>query len=318
MRYPFLSLLFTRKSANTFGGEAPDSWLHRVRENLTQLLLSSSSKPSAANGAPIHLVQLGRSGRPASAQGASLLTHAVVLTALILFLANGRQIYRDAALAAPPWDGSITLSAATIRSLTTARNGGSGGNNEAIPAKRGDLPPFSKLILVKPSLPVNQEARVLVAPTLFDANANATLAPTPNMGLPWMSQDTNSGGPGKGHTLGSVGGDHLGDSGDGLVGEDGGSAAYGPGFIPPQCAYCPYPTYSDDARQAKVQGSVTLRVLVGADGRAQNVRIIKGIGFGLDERAIETVRNWRFIPARDSAKRTVVSWVTVEAVFRLF
>jgi protein TonB len=63
---------------------------------------------------------------------------------------------------------------------------------------------------------------------------------------------------------------------------------------------------------------VTLAVLVGADGRAQDVRIIKGIGFGLDERAVETVRGWRFTAARDGAKRSVAAWVTVEAVFRLF
>jgi TonB family protein len=63
---------------------------------------------------------------------------------------------------------------------------------------------------------------------------------------------------------------------------------------------------------------VTLEVLVGADGRAQDVRMIKGIGFGLDERAVETVRGWKFVPAHDASKRAVPAWVTVEAVFRLF
>jgi protein TonB len=57
---------------------------------------------------------------------------------------------------------------------------------------------------------------------------------------------------------------------------------------------------------------------VGADGRAQDVRIVKGIGFGLDERAAETVRGWKFAPARDGAKHAVATWVTVEAFFRLF
>jgi TonB family protein len=63
---------------------------------------------------------------------------------------------------------------------------------------------------------------------------------------------------------------------------------------------------------------VTLQVLVGEDGRAHAIRIIKGIGFGLDERAVETVRGWKFTPARDGAKRAVAAWVTVEAVFRLY
>jgi protein TonB len=67
-----------------------------------------------------------------------------------------------------------------------------------------------------------------------------------------------------------------------------------------------------------VQGTVTLAVLVGADGRAHGVRVVKGIGFGLDERAVETVRGWKFVPARDGGKRAVAAWVTVETVFRLF
>lgn len=118
--------------------------------------------------------------------------------------------------------------------------------------------------------------------------------------------------------MGSKDGDNLGDDGDGPIGFNGTRGPYGPSATPPACAYCPYPTYTDEARHGKVQGSVTLQVLVGADGRAQDIRIVKGIGFGLDEHALETVRGWRFVPARDGSKRAVPAWVTVEAVFRLF
>jgi outer membrane biosynthesis protein TonB len=59
-------------------------------------------------------------------------------------------------------------------------------------------------------------------------------------------------------------------------------------------------------------------VLVGADGRASEIRITKGIGMGLDERAAQSVRTWHFVPARDSAYHAVAAWVTVEAVYRLF
>jgi len=86
----------------------------------------------------------------------------------------------------------------------------------------------------------------------------------------------------------------------------------------PTCSYCPYPTYTDEARHGKVQGTVALQVLVGADGRAEDIRIVKGLGYGLDERAVETVRGWRFVPGRDAAKRAAAAWVTVEGVFRLF
>ena len=85
-----------------------------------------------------------------------------------------------------------------------------------------------------------------------------------------MPDDTNSAGPGKGHGIGSKDGDTIGDGGIGPGGDGTGKGPYGPGFVPPGCAYCPYPTYTDEARHGKVQGAVTLAVLVGADGRAQD------------------------------------------------
>jgi protein TonB len=93
---------------------------------------------------------------------------------------------------------------------------------------------------------------------------------------------------------------------------------YRPGTTRPSCAYCPDPQYTDEAREAKLQGTVTLAVLVGADGRASEIRMVKGIGLGLDERAEQAIRGWKFMPARDAARRAVPEWITVEAVFRLF
>jgi len=67
-----------------------------------------------------------------------------------------------------------------------------------------------------------------------------------------------------------------------------------------------------------VQGTVTLRVLVGSDGKASEIRVVRGVGFGLDERAVQTVRGWKFNPARDANQHAIAAWVTIEAVFRLF
>jgi periplasmic protein TonB len=298
-----------------------ESWLHRVRENLGQLLIPSHFKPSSANGAPIHLLKLDESLRPARAQGASLITHAAVFAAIVFLLASTKGGPKL------PFSGETTPvgpyrpSAALIRSLTNAQPSGgrgSGGDQNPIPATRGDSLPRSPIVLVKPTLPQNERPQLPEPPAIFDSNAAAVLTPNGETGLPWMPDDTNSAGPGKGHGIGSKDGDTIGDGGIGPGGDGTGKGPYGPGFIPPGCAYCPYPTYTDEARHGKVQGAVTLAVLVGADGRAQDIRIVKGIGFGLDERAIETVRGWKFVPARDGAKHAVAAWVTVEAVFRLF
>ena len=105
--------------------------------------------------------------------------------------------------------------------------------------------------------------------------------------------------------------------GDGVgVGNDGGP--YGPIASQVICRVCPDPLYSEEARKTKLQGSVLLSVLVGADGRAKDVRVLRGLGMGLDENAIQAIRNWQFIPAKDAAQRPFASWIKVETVFRLF
>ena len=319
MRDPFLRS-FSRNSEPT---ESPseESWWNRVRENLGQLLIPSHLKPSSANGAPIHLLKFDRTLRPARAQGASLLTHAAVFTAIAILLANTKGGAKPPSPGETTTLGPVTYSAPLIRSLTSehpADGGGRGGEQNPIPATRGNLPPLSSIVLVRPTLPQDEHPNLPEPPTIFDPSAAPVLTPTEKMGLPWMPTDTNSPGPGKGRAIGSEDGNNLGDNGDGPAGDGTGKGPYVPGLIPPGCAYCPYPTYTDEARHGKVQGAVTLQVLVGADGRAQAVRIVKGIGFGLDERAVETVRGWKFIPAQDGSRRAVAAWVTVEAVFRLF
>jgi periplasmic protein TonB len=306
-----------------FSGNDPstESWLNRVRENLGQVLIPSHFKPTSANGAPIHLLKFDKSLRPARAQGASLLTHTAVFAIVVYLLAHSPGRFAGPASKDSTPLSHLTFPTALFQTLTNAHPTGgigSGGDQNPIPATRGNLPPRSLIVLVKPTLPQNQNHLLPEPPTIFDPNAAPVLTPTDKIGLPWMPDDTNSSGPGRGHSIGAKDADTIGDGGIGPGGDGTGKGAYGPGFVPPGCAYCPYPTYTDDARHGKVQGSVTLAVLVGADGRAQEVRIVKGIGFGLDERAVETVRNWKFVPARDGAKHGVAAWVTVEAVFRLF
>jgi len=83
-------------------------------------------------------------------------------------------------------------------------------------------------------------------------------------------------------------------------------------------ATAPEPGYTEEARKAKLQGKLLLEVLVGTDGKAMRIRILKGLGMGLDERALDTVRAWRFSPGRDALKHPVPVWVTIETHFQLF
>ncbi|HYR52467.1 MAG TPA: energy transducer TonB [Candidatus Dormibacteraeota bacterium] len=73
------------------------------------------------------------------------------------------------------------------------------------------------------------------------------------------------------------------------------------------------PAYPEFAREAQIQGKVTLHVLVGKDGRVKNVKVIKGVT-GLNEAAVEAIKKWVFKPALSNNKPVAV-WVEVPMDF---
>jgi protein TonB len=298
-----------------------ESWLDRVRENLRQVLTPARIFPSSANGAPIHLLRWEKSQRAGRAQSVSLLTHAALIGAVVLVAMHAPGLQQRPILPGDKIRPTISVSGALLNILRGHNpNGGngSGTGHDLLPPTQGNLPPRSSIQLLKPTLPQNQNPELPVPPTILDASAPRVLSPIDNIGLPWMPDRNNSSGRGKGNTIGDGPDDSIGSSPGDQAGVGGPRGPYQPGMTLPQCAYCPDPQYTDEAREAKLQGRVTLQVLVGADGRASQIRVVQGIGLGLDERAIQAIRIWKFIPARDAAHRIVPSWVTVEAVFRLF
>jgi TonB family protein len=78
----------------------------------------------------------------------------------------------------------------------------------------------------------------------------------------------------------------------------------------------PEPHYSEEARVAKLEGSVLLSLVVGEDGQARDLRVRKSLGLGLDENAIATVSRWRFEPGTKEGRAVAVQTV-VEVNFRL-
>ena len=82
----------------------------------------------------------------------------------------------------------------------------------------------------------------------------------------------------------------------------------GPGVKPPTLASKVEPEYSEDARAAKYQGTVVLYVEIGTDGLAHNLSVVKSLGLGLDEKALEAINKWRFHPGtRDGNPVTVAA-----------
>ena len=301
--------------------ESTDNLFTRIRGNFREVLRPVPWKVSSANGAPLHVLQFANSPRANRAQGASFLTHTAIIATLAIFAfhagSSAKRTAGETTRVFPhlQFPGGLLAKDASARPDPGA---GRGGGRVPIPTTAGDILPVSSIQIVRPSLPPQQESHFPVPPTILDPSAAPVLTPIEKIGLPWMKKDTNSPGPGNSNTIGNGPGGTMGDGPlDGPGGESRGTR-YTPGRIAPTCVYCPNPAYTDEARQTKLQGLVTLYVLVGEDGRAADIHTAKGLGMGLDERARDAVRGWRFTPARDSARHPVAAWITIEVVFRLF
>ena len=96
-------------------------------------------------------------------------------------------------------------------------------------------------------------------------------------------------------------------------------AAGSKGYSRPTCKYCPSPEYSEQARKLKIQGQVVMDVVIGADGRVHNIKVVRGVGYGLDEKAIEVVRDkWTFVPANGPDGKPATVHLLIEVAFHLY
>jgi TonB family protein len=85
----------------------------------------------------------------------------------------------------------------------------------------------------------------------------------------------------------------------------------------PSCVACREPSYSDQARSAKISGIVVLHLIITAEGRAANIQVQRSLSYGLDEKAVKAVRNWRFKPAVGPEGKPVPVWTDIEVNFRI-
>ena len=90
----------------------------------------------------------------------------------------------------------------------------------------------------------------------------------------------------------------------------------GDGVKPPKVTYQPQPEYSEEGRQKHIAGHVVLAITVTSKGEVTQIRVVKSLGSGLDEKAVEAVRKWKFKPARKDGKPVSVS-VAVDISFPL-
>jgi protein TonB len=207
-----------------------------------------------------------------------------------------------------------------------ARGGGGGGERMPEPPSRGKLPRWSMTQITPPmAVPRNPDPKLPSEPTLLGPpDLKAPSTNDANFGDPLAAILTASSGPGSRGGIGNGANGGIGD-GDGPgfgPGSDGGyggqvfrAGTDGVGIV--TCLYCPPAQYSEDARKAKYQGVVMLQFVVTPDGRATGIEIVKGPGLGLEEKAIEAVRTWKFKPAIGRGGKPVAALTTLEVTFRL-
>jgi TonB family protein len=201
------------------------------------------------------------------------------------------------------------------------RGGGGGGESSTVPARKGLPPRSSAEQFTPPDTARHLESKLSVEETVIAPDLN----PAPKeVGDTFSRLLTLSNGPGAngGVGTGDRGGAGTGEGpghGPGSRGGVGGNVyvAGRNGVTAPRAIYYPEPEFSEEARRVKYQGIVTVEIVVGADGRPRNLRIERAVGMGLDEKALEAVRTWRFEPGTKDGHPVSVL-MNIEVHFNLY
>jgi periplasmic protein TonB len=195
--------------------------------------------------------------------------------------------------------------------------GGGGGQRGPTPVTKGQLPKFADTQITPPKAPPLEEPKIKMPDPTIEVQKDLKMANNnmPNLGMPNSPLIGASMGNGSGSGLGSGNGSGLGPGSGGNYG--GGLRKIGGGVSSPVVIYQVDPEFSEEARKAKFMGVVLVNLIVDAHGNPQNVHILRGVGMGLDDKAVEAVKQYRFKPAMEGGKPVAVE-LNVEVNFQIF
>ena len=194
--------------------------------------------------------------------------------------------------------------------------GGGGGQHDLGPVTQGHLPKLAQQQIVPPKAPPTIPPKLAVEPTVV-VQPNLKLADNtlPNLGVPNSNLKGFSLGNGNGTGIGSGDGAGIGPGSGGNIG--GGVYQVGGSVRPPIAIYTPDPEFSEEARKAKFSGNVVVSLIVDANGNPKSVHVLRGVGMGLDEKAVQAVEQYKFKPALQNGKPVAV-YLNVEVNFQIF
>ena len=306
-------------------------WFRSLMGNLRDLLFPEKLPPLQLTSKPVRVRDIwGEYDNRKQATATSLVVHGLMLALLIAGSYAGKKTYDEikkketVTLIAP--DLSAYVPTTTKPALTAGGGGGGGGDRDKLQAPKGRLPRQSMEQITPPAVVVRNdnpklavEPSVVIPPTMKVASNRL-----PNLGDPMSkvfgppSNGVGSGGgigSGAGGGVGSGSGPGVGPGSGGGIG--GGVFRVGSGVSAPKVLYQPDPEYSEEARKAKYQGTVLLWLIVDPSGRPRDVRVSRSLGMGLDEKAVEAVKQWKFEPALKDGRPVAVQ-INVEVNFRLY
>ena len=244
---------------------------------------------------------------------ATLSAFVIYLIVIGLFLLGANKLHQMAVqkamlltqLTPPPMDPALN------------KMGGGGGQKGPTPVTKGRLPKFADQQITPPAAPPLEEPKIRMPDPTIVVQKDLKMANNnmPNFGDPNSPLFGNSMGRGSGTGIGNGYGNGLGPGYGGGYG--GGVRSIGGGVIGPKIIYQPEPEFSEEARKAKFMGVVTVSLIVDATGKPQNVHVTRGVGMGLDEKAMEAVKQYRFKPATENGKPVAV-YLNVEVNFEIF
>lgn len=306
-----------------------ESLWRSLTSNIRAALFPEKLPPLELTSKPVKVREIwGEYNYKKESAGVSAVVHVAMVAGLIgLSIMGAKAIKQDkpqetVELIAPDLTPQLPL---TKKKEQTSGGGGGGGDRDKLQAPKGKLPKLAMEQITPPAIVIrNDHPKLPVEPTVVVPPQIKLASNMPNIGNPLMavpsapSNGTGSGGgigSGSGGGIGSGSGPGVGPGHGGGIG--GGAFRVGGGVSAPRAVDTPDPEYSEEARKAKYQGTCVLWLIVGPDGKPRDIKVARALGMGLDEKAIEAVRNWKFEPAMKDGKPVAVQ-INVEVNFRLY
>jgi protein TonB len=238
--------------------------------------------------------------------------HALIFLVVALLIANHVK------LAAPskPEIAALTIPPTPPLMPRPDRMGGGGGQHDLAPVTQGRLPKLAQQQIVPPKAPPTIPPKLAVEPTVVvQKDLKMATNTMPNLGMPNSTLKGFSLGNGNGTGIGSGDGAGIG-PGSGYN-NGGGLAHVGGSVSAPVVIYQVDPEFSEEARKAKFSGNVEVYLIVDQNGNPSHVRVVRGVGMGLDEKAVDAVRQYKFKPAMQNGKAVAVD-LYIDVNFQIF